>query len=139
MFSLLFDESMNHMLHNEQVDIYVRFCDDSKCMAVTRYFDYHFLRQPNADHIVTKLQQNLQKLVAEKMIQLSKDGPATYWSMFQKMSDQRKNNKIPCLETIGSCRLRTVSNAFQNGVEKNWLEIRQSLLSNSLGGNRNSC
>lgn len=90
MFSLLFDESMNHMLHNEQVDIHVRFCDDSKCTAVTRYFDYHFLRQPNADHIVTKLQQNLQKLVAEKMIQLSKDGPATYWSMFQKMSDQRK-------------------------------------------------
>ena len=65
-------------------------------------FDYHFLRQPNADHIVTKLQQNIQKLVAEKMIQLSKDGPATNWSMFQNMSDQRKNNKIPCLENIGS-------------------------------------
>ena len=71
MFSLLFDENMNHILQNEQLDIHIRFWDDSKCMAVTRYFESHFLRRHNADNIVTKLQQSLQKLVAEKIIQLS--------------------------------------------------------------------
>ena len=75
-FSLLFDESMNHILQNEQLDIHIRFWDNSKCMTVTGYFDPHFLRQPNAVNVVTILQQSLQKLVAEKMIQLSMDGPA---------------------------------------------------------------
>ena len=75
-FYLSFDESMNHILQNEQLDIHIRFWDDSKCMAVTQYIDSHFLRLWNADNIATKLQQSLQKLVAEKMIQLSMDGPA---------------------------------------------------------------
>ena len=64
------------------LDIRIRFWDDSKHMAVTRYSDSRFLRRPNADNIVTKLQQSLQKLVAEKMIQFSMHGPATNWSVF---------------------------------------------------------
>ena len=128
-FSLLFDESMNHILQNEQLDIHKRFWDDSKCMAVTRYFDSHFPRRPNADNIVTKLQQSLQKIVAEKMIQLSMDGPATNWSVFEKMSDQRKNDEIPCLENIGSCGLHTVSNTLQNGAKKNGWKLDEVLKS----------
>ena len=124
MFSLLFDESMNHILQNEQLDIHIRLWDDSKCVAVTRYFGSHFLRRPNADNIVTKLQQSLQKLVAENVIELSMDGPVTNRSVFERMSDQRKNDEIPCLENIRSCGLHTVSNALQNGA-KNRLEIRQ--------------
>ena len=108
---------MNHILQNEQLDIHVRFWDDSKCTAVTQY-DSHFLRRPNADNIVTKLQQSLQKLVPGKMIQLSMDGPATNWSVFEKMSDQRKNDEVPCLENIRSCGLHTVSNALQNAAKK---------------------
>ena len=70
MFSLLFGESMNHIYQNEQLDIHIRIWNDSKCMAVTQYFDSHCLRRPNTDNIVTKLQQSLQKLVAKGMIQL---------------------------------------------------------------------
>ena len=129
MFSLLFDESMNHILQNEQLDIHIRFWADSKCMAVTRYFDSHFLRQPNADNIVTKLQQSLQKLVAEKMIQLPMDGPPTNWSVFEKMSDQRKTDKIPCLENIKSCGLHTFSNAHQNEAKKSGSKLDRVLKS----------
>ena len=125
-FSLLIDESVNHILQNEQLNIHIRFWDDSKCMAMTRYFYSHFLRPPNADNIVTKLQQSLQKLVAEKIIPFSMDGPATNWSVFEKISDQRKNDEIPCLENIGSCGLQIISNALQNGAKKR-LEIRRSV------------
>ena len=37
------------------------------------------------------------------MIHLSIDGPATNWSVFEKKSDQRKNDEIPYLENIESC------------------------------------
>ena len=59
---------MNQILQNEQLDIHIRFWDDSKYMTVTTYFDSHFLRRSSANNIATKLQQSLQKLVAEKMI-----------------------------------------------------------------------
>ena len=89
-------------------------------MAVTRYFDSRFFRRPNADNIVTKLQQSVQELVAEKMIQFSMHGSAKNWSVFKKISDQRNNYKIPFLENIGSCWLHRVSNTRQNGAKKSW-------------------
>ena len=52
------------------------------------------------------------------MIQFSMDGASTNWSVFEKMSDQRKNDEIPCLKNIGSCGLHTVSNALKNGAKK---------------------
>ena len=93
------------------------------------YFDSHFLRQPNTDNIVTKLQQSLQKLVAERMIQLPIDGPATNWSMFEKMSDQRKTDEIPCLENSGNCWLHTVSNVLQNGAKQTGWKLDEVLKS----------
>ena len=60
------------------------------------------------------------------MIQFSMDGVSTNWSVFEKMSDQRKNDEIPCLENIGSCGLQIISNALQNGAKKR-LEIRRSV------------
>ena len=46
-FSLLFDESMNHILQNEQLDVHIRFWDDSKCMAVT-----HILTPISLDNLM---------------------------------------------------------------------------------------
>ena len=63
------------------------------------------------------------------MIQLSMDGPVTNWSVFEKMSDQRKNNEIPGLENIGSCGLHTFSNALQNGEKKTGWKIDEVLKS----------
>ena len=130
-FSILFDESMNQILQNEQLDIHIRFWDNSKCMAVTRYFDSRFLRRPNAENIVTELQKSIQKLIAENTTQLSMDRPATNWSVFEKMSDKRKNDEIPYLENIGSCGLHIISNALQNGEKKDLLGIRPGVKNQS--------
>ena len=46
-FSLLFDESMNHILQNEQLDVHIRFWDDSKCMAAT-----HILTPISLDNLM---------------------------------------------------------------------------------------
>ena len=46
------------------------------------------------------------------------DGPATNWSVFERLLDQRKNDKIPFLENIGNCGLHIVFNGLQNGAKK---------------------
>ena len=51
--------------------------------------------------------------------------PAKKCPVFAKMSDQRNNDEIPCLENIRSCGLHTVSNALQHGAQKKQLEIRR--------------
>ena len=41
-FTVLFDESLNEMLQIEQMDIYVRYYDQDKGIAVTRYLETRF-------------------------------------------------------------------------------------------------
>ena len=57
------------------------------------------------------------------------DGPATNWSVFEKISNQRKNDKMPCSENIGSCGLHTIANALQNGAKKNGWKLDEVLKS----------
>ena len=49
--------------------------------------------------------------------------------MFEKLSDQRKNDKIPCLKNIGSCGLHTVSIALTNGAKKTDWKLEKLLKS----------
>jgi hypothetical protein len=47
-FALSFDESMNKIFQEEQMDLQVRFWDESKKQVSTRYLDSEFLKRPNA-------------------------------------------------------------------------------------------
>ena len=55
------------------------------------------------------------------------DGLATYWSVFERLSDQRKNDKISFLENVGNCGLHIVFNGLQNETNKSKLESRWSI------------
>ena len=47
-YSVLFDESMNLVLQEEQMDIHIRFWDSENYLVKTRYFDFpvHVLSKP---------------------------------------------------------------------------------------------
>ena len=54
-FAVSYDESMNHVLQEEQMDIIVRFWDDDEGMVKTRYLDSKFLKCPNCQNLLLKL------------------------------------------------------------------------------------
>ena len=84
-FSLLFDESLNHDLQKEQMDVQVRFWNEAAGEVQTRYLDSRFFNRPNADNITGEILKVLELLPAAKMIMLSMDGPNTNWKVFENM------------------------------------------------------
>ena len=46
-YNVLFVESMNSVLLEEQMDIYVRICDSENSLVKTRYFDSQFMYRVN--------------------------------------------------------------------------------------------
>ena len=62
-----YDESMNKILQNEQMDLQARYWDEKERQVRTRYFDSKFLNRPNATNLDTALFASLAKL-SEKQL-----------------------------------------------------------------------
>ena len=53
------DESLNQVTQNEQMDIQIRYWNESTVMVETRCFDSKFLKRPNAENLAAKLNDAL--------------------------------------------------------------------------------
>ena len=74
-----FDESMNSVLQNEQMDVAIRFRNHSRKQDETRYVTSEFLYRPNAENLVNLLSSALKHLDQQNLLQFSLDGPSTNW------------------------------------------------------------
>ena len=116
-FVLSFDESFNQTLQEEQMDLQLRYWEDSLSQVCTRYFDSHFLKRPNAKNLVDALLLSLSKLTPERLLQLSMDGPSTNWKVLDLLDEHRAEKEYPSIINIGSCSLHVVHGAFQVGFQ----------------------
>ena len=103
-YSVSFDESLNHHLQEEQMNVQVRYWDPETVQAVTRYLASRFFRRPNANKIREEQHEGLKPL-DEKMIMLPMDGPNTNWEVLNKVKDHRNKNDLPQIMDVGSCGL----------------------------------
>ena len=115
-YSVSFDESLNHHLQEEQMDVQSRW-DPETVQAVTRYLDSRFFRRPNANKIQEEQHEGLKPLDEKTMIMLSMDGPNTNWEVLNKVKDHRNKNDLPQIMDVGSCGLHVVHGAFNSGVK----------------------
>ena len=112
-----FDESMNRVIQDEQMDLNIRYWDDEKGLVVTRYFGSQFLRRPNAENLFKHLLESMKLLSPKWLIQLSMDGPNTNWEVLRLLDEHRNEKEWPSIINIGSCGLHIVHGAFQTGVQ----------------------
>lgn len=126
-FIASFDESLNQVTQNEQMDIQIRFWNESTGLAETRYLDSKFLKRPNAENLTTELNNALGELPTKNMLQLSMDGPRTNWNVLELLNNQRSVSEVPLLIDIGSCGLHVIHGAFRTGVEATTWNIKKVL------------
>ena len=112
-----FDESLNIIIQKEQMDFEVRFWDNEKKKVCTRYHGSKFVQRPNAKNICDVLISSLKDLSAERLIQLSMDGPSTNRCVLQLLKDDREEKGYPQIINIGSCGLHVMHGAFKAGME----------------------
>ena len=115
-FSLLFDESLNHGLQEEQMGVHVRFWNDSAGEVQTRYLDSRFFKRPNVDNITDEILKVLESLPTEKMTMLSMDSPNTNWKVLENMKkvETRKNYHNYLMWVVVASHV--IHRAFQTGV-----------------------
>ena len=127
-FTLCFDESLNPVLQNCQMNCGVWYWDEKRGISKVRYLDSKLLNRPNSKNLYEKLLEVLSepKIGLEKMIQLSMDGPYVNWEVLKFLIEKRAEMGFPDLLDIGSCGLH-ISWGFPDkhgkpkrmGVEKN--------------------
>ena len=120
-FTLMFDESLNSYLQNEQMDLQMRFWSEELCKVETKYFESKFLNRANSETICEALVETLKTFDESKMLMLAMDGPSTNWAVVDKLTSHREQNDMKSLMDVGSCGLHVIHGAFQVGVEStNW-------------------
>ena len=115
-FSLSFDESLNTALQKCQMDVNIRFFNNTTNMVVTRYLDSKFLEGPNADNLFTCIRESISGLSESKFLHLSIDGPSVNWVVLDKLNNLLVENGHTKIVHIGSCAQHTVHGSFQTGV-----------------------
>ena len=102
-FGVSFDESMNKVLQEEQMDAQIRYWNEIAKLVDMRFSDSQFLRRPNAKNLFDCLITSLKDLPSERLFQLSMDGPNTNWSVLTMLHDDRCEKDYLKIIDIGSC------------------------------------
>ena len=116
-FVVSFDESLNKVLQEEQMDVQFRYWNEAPKQVNTQFFDSRFLKRPNAKNLFDCLMSSLKNLLLERLLQLSMDGPNTNWSVLKLLHEDRCEKDYPNIIDIGSCSLHVVHGAFKSGIE----------------------
>ena len=81
LYEVSIDESMNSVLQNEQMDVAIRFWNNSKKEWETRYLTSEFLNIPSAENLVNSLSSATKHLDQQNLLQISMDGPSVNWNV----------------------------------------------------------
>ena len=120
-FVACFDESLNPVTQTCEMDIVIRFFNESKNLVESRYWNSKFLGHGTAADLEREFEKCMEELDQSKMCQISMDGPSVNWEFFNSVSRKREEDELPALINIGSCGLHVVHGAFKTGVEAtNW-------------------
>ena len=118
-YTAIFDETLNQMVQEEQMDIFIRYWSEDIQMVVTRYFESKFMRRPNAENVVEAIENSLEShsLPKTNLIHVGMDGPSTNWAVLDVLSEHRSESQLPPLEKTGSCGLHIISGSLHTGVD----------------------
>ena len=100
-YSIGFDESLNHMLQDNQMDIHVRFWDSEKSQPETRFLTPMFLKKATAENLQQELLHGIMNNDPEKMSMLSMDGPNVNWLVLKLVNEHQKLNELRKLIPTG--------------------------------------
>ena len=116
-FGVPFDESINKSMQQEQIDVQIRYLNETAKQVGTQFFEFQFPRRPYAKNLFDCLITLLEDLPSESFLQLSVDGPNTNWSVLTMLHDDRCEKDYPKVIDISSCSLHVLHSAFKSGVK----------------------
>ena len=80
-FVVCYDENLNKIIQESEIDLVLRFCDTCKNKVQVRYLDSIFLGQETAADLLKKINDGLAILYLSKIIKLSTDWRNVNWKV----------------------------------------------------------
>lgn len=129
-----FDETLNKISQRQQMDLSVRFWNDTKQHVDCPYIGSVFLSSTRAGDLLKGLKECVERnpTLLSRIIQLSMDGPNVNWRFQKDLSEEmRQLREVPSFDfmNIGSCGLHGVHNAFKDGMKQTGWNIDEFLVS----------
>ena len=100
-YSIGFNESLNHMLQDKQMDIHFPFWDLEKSQAEKRFLTSMFLKKATVEDLRQELLHGIINPDPNKMSMLLMDGPSVNWLVLKLVNEHRKLNKLAKLIPTG--------------------------------------
>ena len=110
-YSFSFDESMDSVMQQCQMDVVIRYWNKTAGNVETRYYDSKFLSRPNAKQLLKNIENVAKNFKTEKCLQLEMDGPCVNWSVLNMLNNKLEENIFSKTINIGSCSPHTVHGA----------------------------
>ena len=71
----MFDENLNEISQQSEIDVLVRFWDIDRHKSSSRFYDSRFSGHTTHLQVLSSLEDSIKKMDAARMIQVSVDGP----------------------------------------------------------------
>ena len=126
-YVILFDESLNDITQNCEMDLIIRYFDSVENRVNVRYWDSSFFGHGTHQDLLIQFENALRGLKPSHMYQLLMDGPSVNWKFLSEIQKNRNENKQHELIDIGSCGLHIIHGAFKTGAEKTDWNIKQTM------------
>ena len=107
-FLISFEESLNSVTVNVQMDIVITFWDKLNSKVEVQYLASIFLGHTRADHLLKAFQEATSKLELDKILQVSIDGPSVNRKFYEKLIESQEVSELTGLINIGSCSLHII-------------------------------
>ena len=112
----MFDESLNSVTQSSQMDILVRFWDNTTNTAKIGSWKTTYLGHATHKDLHDGFAKATADLDVSKMVQLSMDGPNVNWKFAECLFRVRNEIGLPDLINFGNYSLHIVNGAFQTGA-----------------------
>lgn len=122
-----FDESLNEVTKKQQMDIVIRFWNNTSNEVNTRYLTSTFLGRTRAIDLLNAFQDSIPKLIFDKLLQISMDGPYVNLKFLKDLQESILLELDKKLIDIGTCSLHIVHNAFKASIKAAKWEIVEVL------------
>ena len=126
-YTVMFDESLNSVTQSSQMDILVRFWDNTTNTAKIRFWKTTYLGHATHKDLHDGFTKATADLDISKVVQLSMDGPNVNWKFAECLFRDRNEIGLSDLINFGSCSLHIVNGAFQTGATATAWDLKKIL------------
>lgn len=118
-FTIAYDELINAKI-KKQLDLKIRYWSSNEGIVKVNHLSTFLMGRATAKEITANIMKSMNdnQLLLKDLLTLESDGPNVNKTVFQMISERKKEQHLPPLLDISTCSLHMVHNMFGKGLQE---------------------